>query len=158
MADFIYNAYKLRAATSGLNLTTGVYRCLLLSAHSDVNADDDDLATALARAGTTEIDVGVVTGYTREALTYVGTTNQAGSVEADDTNDRIEWRHDAIEFDLSPAGTPVGGIIYLDIAGDDSSDATAIPAFHFDLPGTELTSLSLSNGADGLLHIREAAA
>ena len=154
MANFAYNAAKNRALTGALNLESGTYRMLALTANSDVNADDDDLATALARAGTTEVDDGTVTSYARQALAYTGTTNQAGSVELDDTNDRAEWHFDDVTFDLATGGpvTTTSVIVYLDVAGDDSSDATAIPLFHWDAAGSNITELVIQNGAQGAVH------
>lgn len=156
MANFTYNVALARAQGAGLGHLTGVFRALVLTDNADVNPDDDTLAAVLARAATTEVDDGTVTSYARQLLAFTGTTNQAGSVETDDANNRAEWRWDALTFDLATGGpvSPVGTIIYLDVAGDDSSDATAIPYYHWDTPGTNLTELILQNGANGAVITR----
>lgn len=145
MANFAYNIAKSRALKGMLDLTSGTYRMLVLTANSDVNPDDADLATVLARAGTTECADG---SYARAALAYTGTTNQAGSVTQDDANDRGEWDFDDHTFTFGASVSSKAVIVFLDVAGDDSSDATAIPLFHWDAVATG-TSLAVQVGSEG---------
>lgn len=155
--SFVYNAVLDRAAKGGMLFTTGVFRWLLLTAASDVNPDDDNLDDVLGRAGTTEVDDGTVTSYARQLEAYTGTTNQAGSVELDEVNDRAEWHTDDITFDLATGGpvSIVGAIKYLDVEGDDSDDTTAIPYFFLTLNQTDITGLTLAVGADGQAHVTD---
>ena len=145
MANFVYNIAKTRALTGALNLESGTYRMLVLLTEDTENADHDDIAEILA-AGTNAEPTD--TAYARQALAYTGTTNQAGSVESDAANDRAEWHFDDATFDFDASRSPAAYVVYLDVAGDDSSDATAIPLFHWDatVSGTQIV---VSNGAEG---------
>ncbi len=143
MANFWYTAGAADALGAG-SLVSSTFKALLLEENSDVNKDDDTITAVLARAGTTEI---ADTNYARQDLAYTGTTNQAGSLTKDDTNDWVKWISDNVVFGSTPftvSKSSVGIIIFRFVTNDDDS----IPYFHLDAvaAGTTITVQPATNG------------
>lgn len=148
--NMVYNKALYLFGSGGLDFTSDTFRALALSAASDVNPDDDDVAAVLARGGTTEVDSGTITSYARQNLAYTGTTNQAGSYIEDDTNDRVEWYWDDIVFDLSTGGP--GDVDSVLVYLFDTNDAGSTPLFLHDINKSSVTSLTVQAGSDGAVH------
>lgn len=153
-----FNQAALLIATGGLDFLTGVFRMLVLTEADGIDPAELTVADLLAIEGNTEVDDGVVTSYARELLAYTGTTNQAGSVVLEDADRRAEWFFDDVVFDLETGGpaSPAGVLLYLDVEGDDSVDATAVPLFYWPTPAVDVTGLTVQGGPSGAVQVRAA--
>jgi hypothetical protein len=150
MADFGYNIFcgALMQGTINLLEAGDDVRVLLLEANSDVEADDDDIATVLGRAGTTELSS---TNYTRQ---NIGTQ----VVAQDDANDRAEFNGDPITFsNLVQAGseTIVAYLVYKFV----TNDAGSTPMQHQDISPAKTPNgdFTINWDAQGITQLASAA-
>ena len=127
MANFVFNVALGRVAekvSDGANL-----RILVLKAAGTdgVLKDLDTVSAVLADGSTTEADF---TNYpaTRKLLTTVTAT-------VDDSGDKVVVDADDVTYTAAGGATnntTVAAIIFEDVAGSDSNDATAIPLVKLD--------------------------
>lgn len=145
MADFVFNIAKGKVAEKAADGAT--LRILVLkTANTDaINKDYDNLNTLLTDGTNAEADF---TNYpaTRKALANI-------TPSVDDTNDKFTVDADDVTYTSAGGAsnnTTEAAIIYEDVAGDDSSDATAIPLAQFDAVfTTDGNDVTLQFHADG---------
>lgn len=122
------------------------FRVLLLELATDIDPDDADVATVLARAGTTEA---THTGYARKNLAN-------DTVTQDDANDRAEYDADNITFSTvanDGGGTLKGMLLYKFV----TNDAGSTPIFFSDTGGFPITptggDVTFAWDAEGILQL-----
>jgi hypothetical protein len=127
MANFVFNVALGRVAEKISDGAT--LRILVLkAAGTDATLKDlDTVSAVLAEASTTEADF---TNYpaTRKALTTVTAT-------VDDANDKVICDADNVTYTSAGGATnntTTSVVIFEDVAGSDSNDATAIPLVKLD--------------------------
>lgn len=146
MAVVKYNRAMRDIFKGDLDFDVDVLHVLLLESATDLDPDDADVATVLARAGTTEA---THTGYSRQ-------TPASPTVSQDDTNDQAEV--DAADITFSSIANDGGGTLKgMLVFKFVTNDAGSTPIAFIDTGGFPITpsgiDITCAWDADGIFQL-----